>query len=134
MRKKAIIELSHRMIPQKENFQLQRWTYDVTDLLPDVKHRPDIWYVLSDFLMSSHMGTHIEFPFHHYKQGPSAADYPIENLVGPGVVLDFHEKKGGEAMTLEEVKERAGGRIKKGDMIWIRQDAEIGRASWRERG
>src|SRR3972149_8590459 len=118
MKKNTIIELSHRMIPQKENFQLQRWTYDVTTLLPNVKHRPDVWYVLSDFLMSSHMGTHIEFPFHHYKEGQDAADFPIEKLIGPGVVLDFRHKKGGDSMTLEEVKKADGGRIKKGDMIW----------------
>jgi arylformamidase len=124
MIKKKIIEMSHRMIPMKENFQLQRWTYDVTTLLPEVKHRPDIWYVLSDFLMSSHMGTHIEFPFHHYKEGQDAADFPIEKLVGPGVVLDFSHKKGGDSMTLEEVKKADGGRIKKGDMIWIWQNAD----------
>jgi arylformamidase len=124
MKKNTIIEMSHRMIPQKENFQLQRWTYDVTTLLPDVKHRPDIWYVLSDFLMSSHMGTHIEFPFHHYKEGQDAADFPIDKLIGPGVVLDFRHKKGGDSMTLEEVKKADSGRIKKGDMIWIRQDAD----------
>ncbi len=124
MIKKKIIELSHRMIPMKENFQLQRWTYDVTTLLPEVKHRPDIWYVLSDFLMSSHMGTHIEFPYHHYKEGQDAADFPIEKLVGPGVVLDFSHKKGGDSMTLQEVKAADGGRIRKGDMIWIWQNAD----------
>jgi len=46
MKKEAIIELSHRMIPGKENFRLETRTFDVTELLPKIKHRPDIWYVL----------------------------------------------------------------------------------------
>lgn len=62
IKKDAIIELSHRMIPGKENFELQARTFDVMELLPEVKHRPDIWYVLSEVSFSSHVGTHIEFP------------------------------------------------------------------------
>ena len=41
------IELSHRMVPGKEHFKLEVCTFDVTELLSEVKHRPDIWYVLS---------------------------------------------------------------------------------------
>ena len=123
MRKEAIIELSHRMVPGKENFKLETRTFDVTELLPEVKHRPDIWYVLSDSTMSSHMGTHIEFPYHHWKEGSDAADYPIEKLIGEGVVLDFSHKKHGEEISLTEVKAHEN-RIKRGDIIFIRADMD----------
>jgi len=39
LRKEAIIELSHRMIPGKENFKLQARIFDVMELLPEVVHR-----------------------------------------------------------------------------------------------
>ncbi|NPV54152.1 MAG: hypothetical protein HPY71_11605 [Firmicutes bacterium] len=123
MRKDFIIELSHPMIPEKENFKLETRTFDVTELLPDVKHRPDIWYVLSEINMSSHMGTHIEFPYHHWKEGADAADYPVERLIGEAVVLDFSHKANGEAITLEEVQAHAD-RIQEGDMIFIRTDMD----------
>lgn len=123
MRKEAIIELSHRMIPGEEHFKLKTRTFDVTELLPEVKHRPDIWYVLSDITMSSHMGTHIEFPYHHWKEGADAANYPLENLIGDAVVLNFSHKKHGEAITLKEIKVHAR-RIKKGEMIFIRTDMD----------
>lgn len=123
MRKENIIELSHRMIPGKEAFKLETSTFDVTELLPEVTHRPDIWYVLSDITMSSHMGTHIEFPYHHLQEGADAADYPLENLIGPGLVLDFSHKKNAETITLEEVKAH-DSRIKEGDMIFIRSDMD----------
>ncbi len=123
MNKEKIIELSHRMIPGKEHFKLQARTFDVTELLPEVKHRPDVWYVLSDITMSSHMGTHIEFPYHHWKEGADAANYPLENLIGDAMVLNFSHKKNGEAITLDEVKAYAS-RIRKGDMIFIRTDMD----------
>ena len=56
------IELSHRMIPGKEPFKLEMRRYDVTDYIPEVKHRPDIWYVVCEVEMLTHAGTHIEFP------------------------------------------------------------------------
>jgi len=123
MKKEAIIEMSHRMIPEKEHFKLETRTFDVTELLPEVKHRPDVWYVLSDITMSSHMGTHIEFPYHHWRKGADAAAYPLENLIGDAVVLDFSHKKNGEAVTLKEVKAHAS-RIREGDMIFIRTDMD----------
>lgn len=118
-----IIELSHQMRPGKENFKLETRTYDVTEELPDVKHRSDIWYVLSEITFSSHMGTHIEFPFHHWKEGADAASYPLKNLMGEGVVLDFSNKKNGEAINLAELKKHAN-RIKQGDIIFIRTDID----------
>ena len=111
-----IIELSHRMIPDRENFHLDIKVRDVTEILPDVRHRDDIWYVLTDITMNSHMGTHIEFPFHHCRGGVSAADFPLDHLIGNAVVLDFSHKKKDEWITLEEVKAYEG-QIKEGDIL-----------------
>jgi len=123
MRKGAIIELSHRMIPGRENFKLETRTFDVTELLPEVTHRPEIWYVLSDISFSSHMGTHIEFPYHHWQEGSDAASYPLENLIGDAVVLDFSHKKNAEAIRLDEVRLHAD-RIREGDTIFLRTDMD----------
>jgi len=123
MRREAIIELSHRMLPGRESFRLETRTFDVTELLPEVVHRPDIWYVLSDITMSSHMGTHVEFPYHHWEPGADAADYPVERLIGEAVVLDFSHKEAGEEITLTELQTHAG-RLREGDIIFIRTDMD----------
>lgn len=123
MKAEDIIELSHRMIPGKENFRLEVRNFDVTELLPEVVHRPEIWYILTDITMSSHMGTHVEFPRHHWEPGVDAADFPLANLIGEAVVLDFSHKKHGEAIGLDEVKAHAG-RLREGDMIFIRTDMD----------
>ncbi len=112
-----------RMIPGREHFKLATRTYDVTEELPEVVHRPDVWYVLSEIAMSSHVGTHIEFPYHHWQEGADAADYPVENLVGEGVVLDFSHKRNGEEITPTELQAHAH-RLKTGDIIFIRTDMD----------
>ena len=123
MKKEFIIELSEILIPDKENFKFKTHIYDVTEVMPEVKHRPDVWYVLGEVTMSTHVGTHIEFPFHHLKEGSDAAKYPINRLIGEAIVLDFSHKSDGEPISLEEVmvhKER----IKEGDIIFIRTDMD----------
>jgi arylformamidase len=117
------IELSHRMIPGKEPFKLEVSVKDVTELIPDVKHRADIWYVVGEVSMLVHAGTHIEFPFHHWQTGADAADFPLDRLIGEGVVLDFSHKQAGEAITLAELQAQAG-RVCKGDIIFIRTDKD----------
>lgn len=117
------IELSHRMIPGKEPFKLETKTFDVTEILPEVTHRPDIWYILCEVSYLTHAGTHIEFPYHHWRDGVGPADYPLDRLIGEAIVLDFSHKRAGEAITLEEVQAHAD-RIKESDIIFLRTDMD----------
>ena len=84
-----IVELSHRMVPGKEIFKLEVHNFPVEELLPQIRRREDLWYIMSDVTMSSHAGTHIEFPFHHLRDGTDAADFPVERLIGDAVLLDL---------------------------------------------
>lgn len=123
MRKEDIIDLSHRLIAGKEPFKMEAKTQDVTDLLPEVKHRPDIWYIIGEVTFCTHVGTHIEFPYHHWETGLGPADFPIEGLIGDAIVLDFHHKQDKESITLEELKIHEK-RVRKGDIIFIRTDKD----------
>lgn len=123
MNPELAIELSHRMIPGQEQFRLETRTFDVTELLPEVTHRPDIWYVLSDITFSSHCGTHVEFPYHHWQPGADAADYPLARLIGEAVVLDFSGKRHLEEITLAELQAHSH-RLRRGDLIFLRTDMD----------
>ena len=95
--------MSHRLIPGKEEYHLNLVTHRTEELYPQYQVDGDVWYILQDICMSSHCGTHIEFPYHHYREGMDAGDYPIERLIGDGLLLDFTHKKAGEAVTLSEI-------------------------------
>jgi arylformamidase len=118
MNKERIIELSHRIVPGKEHFKLVTRVDDVTNILPHVKHRPDVWYMLGEVTYCTHVGTHIEVPFHHKKDGADVADFPFRQLIGPLVVLNFRHKKNGDAITLQELKPHEK-KIHPGDMVFF---------------
>jgi arylformamidase len=118
MKPGRLIELSHRLVPGKEEFSLEIKTMNVEEVHKRTVRRPDIWYIIQDVLMSSHVGTHIEFPYHHLKAGKSAADYPLERLVGDAVLFDFTHKKKDEEISKSEIL-ASGVKVRRGDIAII---------------
>jgi len=111
-----IVDLSHTLYPGKEEYHLALETHFTDELFPEYKRDKDVWYILQDIRMSSHCGTHIEFPYHHNRHGLDAGGFPLERLIGDAVLLDFTHKKPGEVVTLEELR-RHNDDIHTGDMV-----------------
>ena len=116
-----IVELSHMLVPGEEEFLLEMKTSPVEEVMPRIERRSDILYVLGEVRMSTHVGTHIEFPYHHRRDGRSAAEYPLARLIGEAVVLDFSHKKKDEEITAEEIR-ATGVHVRRGDTVLIRTD------------
>lgn len=116
-----IVDLSHRLIPGREEYHLDLVTHRTDELYPQYEVDEDVWYILQDIHMSSHCGTHIEFPYHHHRDGLDAGSFPLERLIGDALLLDFTHKKAGEAVTLQEIRSREG-RIRMGDMLLFNFD------------
>lgn len=114
-----IVDLSHKLFPGKEEYGLKIKTRFTDEVLSGYKRRPDIWYILQDVTMSSHIGTHIEFPYHHLRDGQDAFAFPVEKLIGEAVLLDFSSKKNNEAIDINDLK-KYGKRIKRGDIVLIK--------------
>jgi arylformamidase len=111
-----LVDLSHTLQPGKEEYHLDLVTHNTDDLYPQYKRSPDTWYILQDISMSSHCGTHIEFPYHHKRDGMDAASYPLEKLVGDCVLLDFRHKEPGSMVEKAELIRHAD-LIRTGDML-----------------
>lgn len=117
--KENIVELNHVLESDKENFPFHSEFRDVVEMDPNGNaraHAEGVWYIESEFHMHSHVGTHVELPFHHKKDGQDAADYPVERLVGEAFVMDCTGKKADEFITLDEIK-RYADKLRQGDMI-----------------
>lgn len=110
--------MSHRLKPGSEEFELSIETLNVEEVHKSTIRRSDIWYIIQRLTMSSHVGTHIEFPYHHLKTGKTAADYPLERLVGDAVLFNFTHKRKDEEITREEI-EASGVDVRKGDIAII---------------
>lgn len=91
-------------------------THFTDELYPEYVRSNNVWYILQDIEMSSHCGTHVEFPYHHNRNGLDAAGFPLANLIGECLLLDFRQKKPDEMVTLDELK-AMGNKIRTGDML-----------------
>ncbi len=111
-----LVDLSHALQPGKEEYHLDLATHFTDDLYPQYKRSPDTWYILQDISMSSHCGTHIEFPYHHNRTGMDAASFPLERLIGDCVLLDFRHKEPGSMVSREDLAPHSG-KIHAGDML-----------------
>ncbi len=112
------VDLSHQLYPGREEYPLELETHDTTELYPQYRKDPDVWYILQTIHVSSHCGTHIEFPYHHNRSGLDAGSFPLERLITPALLLDFRHKKPDEPVTLPEL-ERLAGRILPGDAVLL---------------
>jgi arylformamidase len=51
-------------------------------------------YEVTQVCLGSHTGTHVDAPRHFYPQGLTVDQFPLDRLVGPGVVLDCRNAGG----------------------------------------
>ncbi|MHB0878330.1 MAG: cyclase family protein [Anaerolineae bacterium] len=113
-----VVDLTRTLHPGAERFRLDIRTYFVDELLPGFRRPAGDWYVLQEWGISSHIGTHVESPYHHLQTGGDVSAIAIDTLMGEAVVLDFRGKQGGEAITLSEVV-AAGSDIRAGDIVIV---------------
>jgi arylformamidase len=118
------VELSHTLHPGKEEYRLDVTNRYVEEFDPFYagKRRDDAWYIMSEVVSWSHVGTHMESPFHYLKDGPDLTGIPLEQVVGECVLVNFTDKKVGEAITEAELRER-GSQIAAGDIVFVRTDS-----------
>ena len=117
---KKIIDLTHYLIPDKETFKLKIETYQAKEYIPGYKQREDDWHIIQDVLICSHVGTHVELPFHHAKDGKDAAEFPLERLTGEAIIADFTYKKAEEKIEIGEMKKMLSSQMKDGDIVILK--------------
>jgi len=120
---RRMVELSHVLKPGREEFELRLETHNVEEVVDYIRRREDIWYILQDIHMSSHVGTHIELPYHHWRSGADAAAFPVERLIGEACVLDFSHKKPNELITEAEMRD-CPVQARRGDIVFVRTDCD----------
>ncbi len=121
MKNQQIHDLSHTIIPGKEEYRLEMDTRQTEqwEQFAQYKRQEGHWYALSEVAFSTHVGTHIEFPFHHFRDGLDAARFPLENLIGPGTVVDISGWGQNDRITLAGLQQVAEDCIQPGDILYL---------------
>jgi arylformamidase len=121
MKLKNVIDLSHTVIPDEEEYRLEidtRFT-EQWEQFAQYRRKDDAWYIISEVHMNTHVGTHVELPYHHFKDGLDVATFPLGGLVGEGVVIDISQWGHNERISLDGLKSVAEGRLQAGDIAYF---------------
>jgi len=115
-----IIDLSHIIEPGKAGRKFNLEMVGAETVNPNVIRLENQWYIMHNIGMVSHIGTHIEAPFHILKDQADLAAIPLETLMGPAVILDLKGRPAKAPIGIADVKkaaEKAGG-IHPGDIVF----------------
>jgi arylformamidase len=74
---------------------------------------------MSDVQACTHVGTHVEAPYHAFREGAQIAELDPRSLIGPAAVVDFSDKEADQPIRREEMIGRAD-HLEKGDILLIR--------------
>src|SRR5574341_13193 len=73
-------------------------------------------YNITQLVMSTHLGTHLDAPFHFFDDGRTVENLDVRKGFGPAWVLDFTNKKAGDGITLDDMKKHAN-KVGKGSRL-----------------
>ena len=121
MKAKRIVDLSHTVIPGEEEYRLEvdtRFT-DAWPAFAQYRRMDDAWYLISEVTMNTHVGTHVELPYHHCRDGQDASTFPVAKLVGDAVVVDISTYGHNARIDLDGLRLCAGDLLRPGDIAFF---------------
>ena len=115
-----IVDLSHVITPGKAGRKFALEMVGAETVNPNVVRLEGQWYIMHNISMVSHIGTHIEAPYHLFKSQADLAGLPLERLMGEAVLLDLRHCPRKNAVTAQHVQDasaKAGG-IRPSDIVF----------------
>lgn len=124
LRAVRMIDLTHPFDDQTiywpnapSNFQFNRLSFGKTEA--------GFFYAANAFCTPEHGGTHLDAPIHFAEKGHTADQIPLEQLLGPAVVIDIAAKAAADPdyrLTVEDVRawEAKHGPIPTGAIVLLR--------------
>jgi arylformamidase len=77
------------------------------------------WYLISEVTLNTHVGTHIELPYHHCREGLDAATFPLSHLIGEAAVVDISAFGQNDCIDLAALRSCVGDRLRPGDIAFL---------------
>ena len=94
-----IIDLSHDI---KNGMMIYPGDPEIA-ITEGLTHERDYCHV-DQLHLNSHVGTHIDAPFHFLSDGKPISAFSVDFFVRPGVAIDLRHKKAGETITAEDLR------------------------------
>lgn len=78
-------------------------------------------YNITQLVMSTHQGTHLDAPFHFFDKGQTVDKIPLKKCVGKALVINLSHKKAKEEIRISDLRPYAK-KITKGSKLLLRTD------------
>ena len=72
--------------------------------------------------MRLHAGSHVDAPEHNVRGGTQIHQLPLELFIGDAVIADLRDKLPSKAITADDLEQRVGTKIQKGERLMLRTD------------
>lgn len=111
MKIKKIYDLTYHLNPEEEQRRLK--------LIPTRTLETSF---ANEFAMEihTHIGTHIEGPYHCLEDGKKLDELPLEKFVGEAAIIDLTWKKEDDRAITKDDVVSAGGHVKEGDIVLLK--------------
>jgi len=105
-----VIDLSKIVDPETETRRCHLFRFNTGGPIPDFHTHMDLM---------SHLGTHVECPYHHNDSWPDVQGLPLTSFMGRAVYVKLLHLKPNSHIIPAEMEKASGGRIGAGDIVII---------------
>lgn len=103
-----VVDLSKPLDPATESRRCHLFRFNTGGPIPDYHTIIDI---------TSHLGTHVECPYHHHDEWPDASSLPLTTFMGRAILVNFHNAAPNAYITPQMLEEACGSKLRKDDII-----------------
>lgn len=105
-----LVDLSKLVDPATETRRCKLDRFNTGGLIPDFH---------TNFDIMSHLGTHVECPYHHDDNWPDVTEVPLSTFLGRGVYVDFKDSVAPNGHITAADLDRCAGKVREGDIVII---------------
>jgi arylformamidase len=105
-----IIDLSKPLDPGTETRRCHLFRFNTGGRIPDFHTHMDLM---------SHLGTHVECPYHHNDQWPDVQSMPLTSFMGRAIYVNLVALKPNSHIMPTDMEKACGGKIRKNDIVII---------------
>lgn len=103
-----VVDLSKPLDPATESRRCLLFRFNTGGPIPDFHTIIDI---------TSHLGTHVECPYHHHDEWPDASSLPLTTFMGRAILVSFDKAAPNAYITPQMLEEACRGKLRKDDII-----------------
>jgi kynurenine formamidase len=103
-----VIDLTKQLDPETETRRCHLFRYNTGGPIPD-------FHTIMD--LTSHLGTHVECPYHHNDRWTDVQGLPISTFMGRAIYVNITHMNPNDKIMSSDLEKSCGERIREGDIV-----------------